>query len=163
MRITEGQLRRIIRQEVASLREAMGRAPRYPEGGSRAEIAAWEEANTAYKAEKAGGWVINLFPSRAEAKMQGVSFPFFTASHFTPEEKAELKSVIASLGPSAKMTFTPGEGAGGVGSVGIRGITFPSQQDATDAANNVISMLSKPLAKRLAPGRPRIAPRKWGG
>ena len=57
------------------------------------------------------------------------------------------------------MIFAKGEGSGGVGGVGIRGITFPTQQEATDAANDVISMLSTPLAKRLAPGRPRIAPR----
>lgn len=163
MRITERQLRRIIRQEVASLTEAGDRAPRYPERGTPEEKAAWEEAWTAHQAKKAGGWVINLYPSRAEAKAQGHAFAFFSAKHFTPAEKSEMQTAIASLGPGAKMTFTPGEGAGGVGSVGIRGITFPTQQEATDAANDVISMLSKPLAKRLAPGRPRIAPKKWGG
>ena len=163
MRISESQLRRIIRQEVASLTEAGVRAPRYPENGTPEEIAQWEEEYTAHKAAKAGGWVINLFPSRAEAKAQGSEFAYFTAKHFTPAEKSELQTAIASLGPGAKMTFTPGEGAGAVGSVGIRGITFPTQQEATDAANDVISMLSKPLAKRLAPGRPRIAPKKWGG
>lgn len=133
MRITEGQLRRIIRQEVASLNEAME-----------------------------PGWVINIHPSKAEiAQRGGSSIGYFNASHFTAQEKAELQSAIASIG--GKMIFAKGQGIGGVGSVGIRGITFPTEQEAVDAAEEVISMVSPPLAARLRPGRPRPAPRQWGG
>lgn len=173
MRLTETQLRRIIREailynlndyrkkkEKEDREDALSRFP----PGTPEHQAVYDYLQAA----AAGGYSINIVPIPKEGEM----FKGFSARDFTKPQIDLIKRAIEGMsfegievssvdegGP--RMTWDRGEGPGGVPSIGIRGVRFESPLDAVDAANNIIDTLKKDpagrfIAQRMKPGRTKV-------
>lgn len=109
---------------------------------------------------------LNFYPSAAEVvdrircRQPGAAHGGFSKSNFTADELAQLKAAASAAG--GVLRFLPGGGPGRPGTVGVRGITYPSARDADLAGSGIISQLSSSLGGRLQPSA-RITPKKWGG
>ena len=109
---------------------------------------------------------LNFYPSaqevidRTRCRQPGAAYGGFGKSNFTVDELAQLKAAIAAAG--GVLRFLPGGGPGRPGTIGVRGITYPSARDAEVAGSRIISQLPSPLGGRLQPSA-RISPKKWGG
>jgi len=109
---------------------------------------------------------LNFYPSAAEVNDRtrngepGAAYGGFSKSNFTVDELTQLKAAASAEG--GVLRFLPGGGPGRPGTVGVRGITYPSARDAEVAGSRIISQLSSSLGGRLQPSA-RITPKKWGG
>ena len=132
MRITEGQLRRIIRQEIKStMREALEVDDRFA-----------HVADAKY-------WVLNFYPSGAEFDRRGdVSrFGGFARADFTKAEMMEMQKLAASVGGKAQ--FIQGQGPGAPATVTVRGVMFADHDEALAAAESISAAMSPALADRM--------------
>lgn len=108
---------------------------------------------------------LNFYPSaqevvdRIRCHQPGAAHDGFSKKDFAADELAQLKA--AALAAGGVLRFLPGGGPGRPGTIGVRGITYPSAQDAEAAGARIISQLNISLGGRLQPSA-RITPKKWG-
>jgi len=104
---------------------------------------------------------LNFYPSaqevndRTRAGEPGAAYDGFGKSNFSADELTQLKAAASAAG--GVLRFLPGAGPGRPGTIGVRGITYPSALEADIAGARIISQLSSPLGVRLQPSA-RITP-----
>ena len=98
-------------------------------------------------------WNLNFYPAAGDAAES--EFGGFKREHFSPEEMEELQAACASL--SGKAQWVPGSGPGGPASLGLRGVSFKTHNEARAAAESFGDALSPELADRI---RVSLVPKK---